>query len=171
MAIIAYGDELNSYVAQRMLELMRAGGDTVGFFRLWPMSGTASYDSARVVIGRAPTVIFAMNVRPIAAKGSIALPDSLARLITMTDSVKPTVLVSLGSPYLLNQTPTVKSYLIAWSGVRPAERAAARALLGWSPIRGKLPIRIPPAYLIGAGLTVSDSTLPPVKPPAHVIIP
>src|SRR5438093_4729530 len=35
--------------------------------------------------------------------------------------------VSLGSPYLLNQTPTVKSYLIAWSGVRPAERAAARS--------------------------------------------
>jgi beta-N-acetylhexosaminidase len=171
MAIIAYGDELNSYVGQRMLELMRAGGDTVGFFRLWPMSGTTSYDSARVVIGRAPTVIFAMNVRPIAAKGSIALPDSLARLITVTDSVKPTVLVSLGSPYLLNQTPTVKSYLIAWSGVRTAEKAAARALLGWSPVRGKLPIRIPPAYPIGYGLTVSDSTLPPVKPPAHVIMP
>ncbi len=171
MAIIAYGDELNSYVGQRMLELMRLGGDTVGFFRLWPMSGTASYDSARVVINRAPTVIFAMNVRPIAAKGSIALPDSLARLITVTDSVKPTVLVSLGSPYLLNQTPTVKSYLIAWSGVRPAERAAARGLLGWSPIRGKLPIRIPPAYPIGAGLTVSDSTLPPPRPPARVIIP
>jgi len=171
MAIIAYGDELNSYVGQRMLELMRAGGDTVGFFRLWPMSGAASYDSARVVINRAPTVIFAMNVRPIAAKGAIALPDSLARLISVTDSLKPTVLVSLGSPYLLNQTPTVKSYLIAWSGVRPAERAAARALLGWSPIRGKLPIRIPPAYQIGAGLVVSDSTLPPVKPPARVIIP
>src|SRR5881397_787450 len=171
MAIIAYGDELNSYVGQRMLELLRAGGDTVGFFRLWPMSGTASYDSARVVIGRAPTVIFAMNVRPIAAKGSIALPDSLARLITVTDSVKPTVLVSLGSPYLLNQTPRVKSYLIAWSGVRPAERAAARVLLGWSPVRGKLPIRIPPAYPIGYGLTISDSTLAPLKPPAHVIIP
>ena len=171
MAVIAYGDELNSYVGQRMLELLRAGGDTVGFFRLWPMSGSASYDTARVVIGRAPTVIFAMNVRPIAAKGSIALPDSLARLISITDSVKPTVLVSLGSPYLLNQTPTVKSYLIAWSGVRPAERAAARALLGWSPVRGKLPIRIPPSYSIGHGLVIADSTLPPPKPPAHIIMP
>src|SRR6266568_2501766 len=154
MALIAYGDELNSYVGQRMIELMRAGGDTVSFFRLWPMSGSASYDSARVVIGRAPTVIFAMNVRPIAAKGNIALPDSLARLITLTDSVKPIVLVSLGSPYLLSQTPTVKSYLIAWS-----------------PVHGKLPIRIPPSYRIGYGLTISDSTLAPVKPPAHVIIP
>src|SRR3989454_1138786 len=95
----------------------------------------------------------------------------VARLITVTDSVKPTVLVSLGSPYLLNQTPTVKSYLIAWSGVRPAERAAARVLLGWSPVRGKLPIRIPPAYPIGHGLTIADSTLAPVKPPAHVIVP
>jgi beta-N-acetylhexosaminidase len=171
MAVIAYGDELNSYVGQRMLELLRLGGDTVGFFRLWPMSGSASYDSARVVIGRAPTVIFAMNVRPIAAKGNIALPDSLARLIMLTDAVKPTVLVSLGSPYLLNQTPTVKSYLIAWSGVRAAERAAARALLGWSPVRGKLPIRIPPSYPIGFGRVVPDSTLPPPRPPARTIIP
>jgi len=38
-------------------------------------------------------------------------------------------------------------------------------------VRGKLPIRIPPAYPIGAGLTISDSTLAPVKPPARVIIP
>jgi hypothetical protein len=43
--------------------------------------------------------------------------------------------------------------------------------MGWSPIRGKLPIRIPPAYPIGAGLALPDSTLAPVKPPAHVIIP
>jgi beta-N-acetylhexosaminidase len=171
MAIIAYGDELNSYAGQRMLELLRAGGDTVGFFRLWPMSGPASYDSARVVINRTPTIIFAASVRPISGRGFIALPDSLARLITVTDSVKPTVLVALGSPYLLNQTPTIKSYLIAWSGVRPAERAAARALLGWSPIRGTLPIRIPPGYPIGHGLVVPDSTVAPPKPPARVIIP
>jgi len=50
-------------------------------------------------------------------------------------------------------------------------RTAARVLLGWSPVRGKLPIRIPPAYPIGHGLTIADSTLAPVKPPAHVIIP
>jgi beta-N-acetylhexosaminidase len=171
MALIAYGDELSSYVGQRMLELLRAGGDTVTFFRLWPMSGSSSYDSARVVIGRAPAVVFAMNVRPIAAKGNISLPDSLAHLIMNTDSVKPSVVVALGSPYLLSQTPTVKSYVIAWSGVRSAERAAARALLGWSPVHGKLPIRIPPGYPIGYGLAISDSTLPPPKPPAHVIMP
>jgi beta-N-acetylhexosaminidase len=171
MAIIAYGDELNSFAGQRMLELLRAGGDTVGYFRLWPMSGQASYDSARLVIGRAPTVIFAASVRPISGRGFIALPDSLARLIAVTDSAKPTVLVALGSPYLLSQAPTVKSYMIAWSSVRVAEKAAARALLGWSPIRGTLPIRIPPGYPIGHGLVAPDSTVPPPRPPARVIIP
>jgi beta-N-acetylhexosaminidase len=171
VALIAYGDELNSTVGQRMLEQLRLSGDTVSFFRLWPMSGTASYDSARATIARAPIAVFAANVRPIAWKGNIALPDSLARLITVTDSLKPTVLVALGSPYLLNQTPTVKSYLIAWSGVRAAERAAARALVGWAPIRGKLPIRIPPAYAIGQGLVVADSILPPPRAPARTIIP
>ncbi len=161
LALVAYGDELNSTVGQRIVETLQKGGDTVTFFRLWPMSGTASYDSARAAIARAPTVVFAANVRPISGRGTIALPDSLARLIAATDSAKPTVLVSLGSPYLLGQTPTVKSYLIAWSGVRSAERAVSRALLGWAPIGGKLPIRIPPGYPIGHGIVVADSTLPP----------
>ncbi|HYT82553.1 MAG TPA: glycoside hydrolase family 3 N-terminal domain-containing protein [Gemmatimonadales bacterium] len=165
LAFIAYGDELNPAVGQRITEMLQRGGDTVAFFRLWPMSGTLSYDSARAVIARAPTVVFAANVRPVSGRGTIALPDSMARLIMATDSVKPTVLLSLGSPYLLNQTPTVKSYLITWSGVRAAERAAGRALLGLSPIRGKLPIRIPPAYPIGHGLVMPDSTLPVPQPP------
>jgi len=164
IAFIAYGDELNSFVGQRIVEALSKGGDTVSFFRLWPMSGTQSYDSARTVIARAPTVIFAANVRPISGRGTIVLPDSLARLIGATDSAKPTILVSLGSPYLLTQTPTVKSYLISWSGVRAAERAVGRALLGWAPIGGKLPIRIPPGYAIGHGIVFPDSTLPPPPP-------
>jgi hypothetical protein len=65
----------------------------------------------------------------------------------------------------------VKSYLIAWSGVRVAERAAARALLGLSPIHGHLPIRIPPAYAVGWGIVMPDSTAPapaPVSAPRTV---
>jgi len=171
IALIAYADEQNTSVGARIVESLQKGGDTVTFFRLWPMSGSQSYDSARTAIARAPTVVFAANVRPISGRGTIALPDSLARLIAATDSAKPTVLVSLGSPYLLNQAPTVKSYLVAWSGVRAAERAVSRALLGWAPIGGKLPIRIPPGYPIGHGIVVPDSTLPPLPTPAPVITP
>jgi len=94
-----------------------------------------------------------MNVRPIAAKGSIALPDSLARLITVTDSVKPTVLVFVG---ILPAEPDagVKSYTPSPGAVYgPRARRGAR-VARLSPVRGKLPIRIPPAYPIGHGLTI-----------------
>ncbi len=162
LTVIAYGDEHNGSVAATLIDALRAGGDTVDDFRLWPMSGPASYDSARTAIGRAPVTVFVANVRPLSWKGFIALPDSLAALITATDSVRPTVLVSLGSPYLLTQTPTVGAYLLAWSGVRAAERAVARVLLGQVPIGGRLPIRIPPGYPIGHGLT-----LPVTHPDQH----
>src|SRR5947207_284992 len=154
LALIAYADEMNGSVGTRVAETLRQGGDTVDYFRLWPMSGTLSYDSARATIARAPVSVFVANVRPISWKGNIALPDSLAQLITVTDAVRPTVLVSLGSPYLLNQTPTVRSYFIAWSGVRASERAVALALLGRVPIGGHLPTRIPPDYPVGWGVTV-----------------
>lgn len=156
-ALIAYADEANAGVGQYASELLRQGGDTVDYFRLWPMSGALSYDSARAVIARAPATVFVANVRPISWRGNIALPDSLAQLITATDATRPAILVSLGSPYLLNQTPTVKAYLIAWSGVRAAERAVALALLGKVPITGRLPIRIPPDYPIGHGVPVPDA--------------
>ncbi|HYR98599.1 MAG TPA: glycoside hydrolase family 3 N-terminal domain-containing protein [Gemmatimonadales bacterium] len=154
LALIAYADEANASVGLFLTDLLRQGGDTVEYFRLWPMSGTLSYDSARATIARAPATVFVTNVRPISGKGNIALPDSLAQLITLTDAARPSVLVSLGSPYLLNQTPAVRSYLIAWSGVRASERAVALALLGRVPIGGHLPTRLPPDYALGWGLTV-----------------
>ena len=154
LALIAYADEANASVGLFLTDLLRQGGDTVEYFRLWPMSGTLSYDSARATIARAPATVFVTNVRPISGKGNIALPDSLAQLVTLTDAARPSVLVSLGSPYLLNQTPAVRSYLIAWSGVRASERAVALALLGRVPIGGHLPTRIPPDYALGWGLTV-----------------
>src|SRR5213082_979873 len=157
VALIAYADENNGGVGQTMAQLLRQGGDSIEYFRLWPMSGTLSYDSARAVIARAPGTVFAANVRPLSGRGTIALPDSLAALISATDSTRPTVLVSLGSPYLLTQAPTVKSYLVAWSGVRASERAVALALLGRVPITGHLPIRIPPEYPLGWGVVIPDA--------------
>jgi beta-N-acetylhexosaminidase len=71
----------------------------------------------------------------------------------LVDRGKRPIVVSLGNPYLLQQVATAPVYLIGWSGISIAQRAAARGLLGTSPITGRLPIRIPPHTSIGAGLT------------------
>jgi beta-glucosidase-like glycosyl hydrolase len=154
IALIAYGDELNGSVGQLLTTELRTGGDTIEYFRLWPMSGPASYDSARTVLARANTAIFTSVVRPLSGRGTIALPDSLARLITVTDSAKATILISVGSPYLLDQVPTAHSYLLGWSDARAVERALGDALLGKTSIGGHLPIRVPP-YAVGWGITLA----------------
>ena len=62
-----------------------------------------------------------------------------------------TVLVAFGNPYLLQNVPFVSTYLIAWGGFPPSQRAAARALIGTATISGRLPISIPPLLRLGDG--------------------
>ncbi|HET6760469.1 MAG TPA: hypothetical protein VFH13_00135, partial [Gemmatimonadaceae bacterium] len=61
------------------------------------------------------------------------------------------IVVAFGNPYLLQQLPWVSTYLVAWGGFPVSQTAAARALLGTSPISGHLPISIPPYASRGAG--------------------
>jgi hypothetical protein len=100
-------------------------------------------------------VIFASSVRPIAWRGHVALPDSLARLIEVTAAQRPTVLVSFGSPYLLNQIVDFRgAYLLAWSDASATERAVARALAGEAPIRGRSPVQLSPVLPRGTGIMI-----------------
>src|SRR6267143_6456724 len=50
LALIAYADEQNGGIGQRFADILRQNGDSVDYFRLWPMSGIPSYASARNVI-------------------------------------------------------------------------------------------------------------------------
>ena len=65
---------------------------------------------------------------------------------------RPTVLLSLGNPYIIGGLPEVGSYLIGWRSNAVTERAVARALAGAAPITGRLPIGLPPRYSRGWGL-------------------
>lgn len=61
------------------------------------------------------------------------------------------VLVSFGTPYLLQQTPSVPAYMIGWGSSQASQQAAARALLGFNAISGRLPISLPPFATLGGG--------------------
>lgn len=152
-AVVVYAEETNLTIGNVLIEELRKRGDTVANFRLYPPSGPLSYDSARTLIASSPRVMFATSVRPIAWRGHIALPDSLAALILATAEAKPTLLVSFGSPYLLRQLPGYRgAYLLAWSAVPATERAVAIAVTGGAPIRGRTPVTLSPGIRRGFGI-------------------
>ena len=154
-AVITYAEETNLSFGNELLRSLRAAGESVPTFRLYPASGPLSYDSARAAIQGAERVVFASSVRPIAWRGHVALPDSLEALIRQTSAGTATLLVSFGSPYLLGQLPGFPGgYLVAWGANLAAERAAADAITGRIPIVGHLPITLDAQHPRGAGIAV-----------------
>jgi beta-N-acetylhexosaminidase len=152
VTLVTYGDENSPNVGTVLANELRTAGYGVSVFKLWPASGPASYDSARTLLARNGVALFGAAVRTSAWRGTITLPEAMASLIDSTARQRPTVLVSLGTPYLLAQTPAVGSYLLAWASNALTEQAAARALTGQAGISGHLPISLPPAYRPGHGL-------------------
>lgn len=150
-SVIIYGDELNPAAGNTLVAELRMRGDTVTTFRLTPSSGPASYDSARAVIDKAPLAIFAVAIRASAGRGTIGMPEPFARLADATVRARPTVLVSLGSPYVGTQVPNLGTYLLGWAANPNTEWAVAEALTG-AAISGRMPVPLPPDVALGAGI-------------------
>jgi beta-N-acetylhexosaminidase len=152
LTLITYGEEDNRSLGNTMAAELRARGHAVSVFKLWPPSGPASYDSATVAIVSNGVTVFATADKPVAWRGTIGLPEAMMTLIETTARAGPTILVSLGNPYLISALPTVGSYLIGWRANSVTEQAVARALAGVTAITGRLPISIPPRYGRGWGV-------------------
>ena len=96
--------------------------------------------------------LFAAYVPPRAGAGSVALPEPVQSFVMSLNEGQPTVLISLGNPYLLNAVPSIGSYLVAWGDREVSQRAAARAVSGAEPIGAHLPITLPGLHERGEGL-------------------
>lgn len=157
ISLLIYADDPASALGTTLVNDLRAAGYTVTTFRLWPSSGPASYDSARTALAAAPVAVVAASIRVSAWSGTISLPPLVAELVNGTALTQPTVLVSFGSPYLLNQAPAVQGYLLAWAARPINEQAVAAALTGLADISGRLPIALDGNIPIGSGLRIGAS--------------
>jgi len=80
-------------------------------------------------------------------------PQAFATFVqTLVQRGRKPIVVAFGNPYLLQQLPSIGTYLVAWGGFPVSQTAAARALLGSSAISGHLPISIPPYASRGTGI-------------------
>jgi beta-N-acetylhexosaminidase len=67
---------------------------------------------------------------------------------------RPIVGISFGNPYLLQEFPNLRTYLVSYGDMPALQQAAARALLGEIDIAGKLPISLPGLYPRGTGIQI-----------------
>lgn len=127
--------------------------------------GSAAAQSARVLAAAedADVVIAAVYSLPTASKkiqvqgmstNSISLDDASSGLLgRLLDSAAPrSVVVSLGSPYLVQAFPRTQNYLCTYSNAPVSEISAVRALYAEIPVRGRLPVTIPGVARRGYGL-------------------
>jgi beta-N-acetylhexosaminidase len=151
VAVITYADPNAPLVGGTLVARLAERGYPLRSFRLSPASGPASYDSAAAVARAAPLTLFATSIRIASGRGAIGLPAPLAALLAASARVRPTGLISFGTPYLLSEAPDVALYLVAWTDNPLVEEAVATALAG-AAISGRLPIELPPGYPMGWGI-------------------
>jgi beta-N-acetylhexosaminidase len=84
---------------------------------------------------------------------SVGLPEPGAKaLMALISSKAPVVAISFGNPYLLQEFPGLRTYLVAYGDMPSLQQSAARAILGEIDITGKLPISLPGLYPRGTGI-------------------
>jgi beta-N-acetylhexosaminidase len=113
----------------------------------------ADWNAIRAAADSFDVVIASIYIVPTAFAGAIQVKGDLPALVdTLVKSGRNVVAVSFGSPYVFMSVPNVPAYLLAWGPAPVSQRAAARALMGDTPITGHLPVSIPPALRFGEGL-------------------
>jgi beta-N-acetylhexosaminidase len=84
---------------------------------------------------------------------SVGLPNAGSRALSAVIEAKaPVIGISFGNPYLLQNYPGLRAYIVAYGDMPSLQHAAARALLGEIDIVGKLPISLPGLYPRGTGI-------------------
>lgn len=127
-------------------------------------SPISNFDLSKV--SACDAVILALFVRVADRKGSVDLPDEQAsavhRLLALD---KPVIVACFGSPYVIKHFPEAKTWLGIFSNADVAQGAAARAIFGQSAISGRIPVSVPGAVPIDAGMALPGN---PMKlPPAN----
>ncbi|HEX6306757.1 MAG TPA: glycoside hydrolase family 3 N-terminal domain-containing protein [Longimicrobiales bacterium] len=126
-------------------ELRGIYGRAVTFTRVDENTAESVHDSVVAAASRADAAIFATFLMPISGQGHLTVPAAATRLAERIDSVAPrSVVVAFGDPYGPSRLAGSSTYLVAWQPRGElSQRAAARALAGRAPVRGRLPITLP----------------------------
>lgn len=105
-------------------------------------------------------VILALFVRVADRKASVTLPEDQATAVRRALAMETRAIVAcFGSPYLIKHFPEAKTWLGVFTSADVAQKAAARAIFGQTPIGGRIPVSVPGAAGIGEGIDVAANPM------------
>ena len=105
-------------------------------------------------------VILALFVRAVDRKGSVALPEEQAAAVRRALATEtPAIVACFGSPYVIKHFPEAKTWVGVFSSADVAQKAAARAIFGQTPIGGRIPVSVPGTARIGEGMNLASSPM------------
>jgi beta-N-acetylhexosaminidase len=154
---VTNGEDRN-YVSNTFQRTLRAAGINFESVILDERSTTEEMNAARKKAGEADIILAGLFGRVRSgAKNSVGIPEAGARILReVLQSDKKLVSISFGNPYLLNNFPEMKTYVVAYGDMQSLQRATARALVGEIEFKGKLPISLGGGYSRGTGLQVGN---------------
>jgi beta-N-acetylhexosaminidase len=146
---VAYGRSGSRFSAPTLSTALRAGGHTVEAVQVDERTNAATFTALRQRARAADLVIVSISVFPREYVG-IELEGGFPAFVEgLAAAGTPVAGVSFGSPYLLDSFPSIPAYLLAWSSTAASQRAAAAALLGQTPIAGRLPVSLSAEHRVG----------------------
>ena len=152
----------------RSRSLSRDGHWKLNFAGTWIRSKTLRFDTRFAPIGNFDVaslrsydaVILALFVRVADRKGSVALPEEQAAAVHRVLAAEtPAIVACFGSPYVIKHFPEAKTWVGVFSSADVAQKAAARAIFGQTPIGGRIPVSVPGAVRIGEGIDVAANPM------------
>ncbi|WP_317898212.1 glycoside hydrolase family 3 N-terminal domain-containing protein [Aurantibacillus circumpalustris] len=104
-------------------------------------------------------VVLQVNKATLKAENNYGVGDQTLKLIDSISKIKPTILVMMTNPYLLNKISSIanfKAVMVAYEYLPSLLRASANAIMGNIRVNGKLPVSTN-HFKSGTGLVMESS--------------
>lgn len=134
--------------------------DSVSFDRLSMSTSESDLDAALDKARGAELVVCAIFARVVTGTGTVGLPEKLGTWVEKLSQIeRPVVNIALGTPYVIQGFPAVRTYLCTFSNADVSQAAAVKGLFGEIPIKGKLPVSLPGVAVLRSGLERERSVM------------
>ncbi|RJP72377.1 MAG: beta-N-acetylglucosaminidase [Ignavibacteriales bacterium] len=119
------------------------------------------YEEAYKSAQKSDLILIPVITKVRSFSGEIDLPENHITFIEKVNKLnKPTIVMSLGNPYILSSIPEVKTYLCSYGDSKVSQNALFKAITGKIDITGKLPITLSnTSYKYGDGIRMVSNKL------------